>query len=596
MAPRYTLRFLAPAFPALFLITALRAQVPVIDSVFATDGRSTTPFPFSPIEVVTERVVELGTGGYLGIGGAYVPGVEIQAAFTKFDVCGVPDSTFGNNGFSYITGGPGWQMKPESGMELADGSLLIHGTTAQGFGAYSSNQPTLMKLNADGTLDTSYGTDGILRQGFPDGLSCGFGTGLITLPDGKLLGVACRSSNVNGGSQGLSLFRYLPDGAPDASFASGGAVHISKPDYAVGSEAHVIGDTMVLVAHGRVFGDFSQELRIELNAFDTAGNYITAFGANGLVDDTTVFAGNYGPWKFSSVLDDEDRLIVFGATTGNPNGFLLIRFLSDGTRDLSFGVNGRATVPQLGLPGGNPAMAVRMSILSDGTLLCIGQVSGQGGIMDTQWSRLTPDGDLLPGTNAVLPAELHGYQVSDVVELTNGRLLAQARGTAPAPIGQVQMRFADPAVIMPHITPDGPLLTVSGTGPGFQWQLDGDGIAGATGTTITPTGNGTYTVEMTDVFGCAVVSAPFEMLNVGLPEIDAASTVTVVGPDANGSLTVRTDATFDYAVVDVRGALLMSGLLRQGVNAVRVDALPAGAYALVLRSGAAQRTVRFAKT
>lgn len=568
------------------------AQVPSIDSVFATNGQLQTPFPFTVTEVNTERLLALSDGHFLGVGSAVVPGFDIQGVVTKYDVCGVPDPSFGNNGSAFVSGGGGWQMKFDGAAELADGSLLIHGTSAQGFGAYSSNRPTLVRLSADGQVDASYGTDGLLLRSFPDGISCGFGTHLIALPDGKYLSATCWDNNANGGAPGLSLFRYRADGAPDTTFASGGAVHISKSVAAPRAEAHVVGDTTILVAYGSRSGDFGQFIQIELNAFDTAGNYENTFGIGGLLADTTLFGGN-GRWGFSSVMDDQNRLVVFGTTfapDGN-NAFLVIRFLPNGARDLSFGENGRALVPKLSEPNTGNAFAARMKCMQDGTILCIGHISGQGGIMDTQWFRLTSDGTLVPGTNEVLPTDLHAYQISDMLGIDNGRLLAQARSQSPAPIGQVQLRFADPAVVMPHIALAGPSLEVSGTGP-FQWQLDGNDIGGATGASFTPTQNGTYTVESTDVFGCTGTSAPFELTNVGIASIDDEH-ISVIGPDAHNRITVRTKEPLRYTIMDASGAQVGSGVVGQGV--IDVGSLATGTYLLVLGNEQQRRTVRFAK-
>lgn len=585
-----------PLVLSMLVSQAAVAQTPSVDSVFATNGQMATPFPFTAIEVTTERMLPIHDGHYLGIGSAIVPSFEIQGVLAKFDVCGVPDATFGDNGFVYIPGGAGWQMKLEGGVELADGSLLVHGTTAQGFGAYSSNRPTLVKLSPDGQLDPSYGTDGILRRDFPGGVSCGFGTGFIPLPDGKLLSVACRDGNVNGGSPGLSLYRYAADGQPDPSFASSGGLHINKSVAAGRAEGHVIGDTTILVAYGGRTGDFGQFVRIELNAFDTAGNPVSTFGTGGVLEDTTLFGGS-GRWTFSSVLDEQDRLVVFGTTYApdNNNMFQVIRFLPDGTRDIGFGTNGRTLVPQLPVFAGGAALATRLVHMTDGTWLCVGHVLGQGGIADTQLFRLTADGQSIAGSNGLLQPELHAYQVSDVVEVTDGRLLAQARSQSPAPIAQMQMRLADPAVTMPHISPAGASLEVTGTGPDFHWYRDGAPVPGATGTVFTPTQNGTYTVEMTDVFGCTVFSAPLELLTVGVPMIGDASAIPLLALDANGMLAVHTDATFRYDLIDMRGARLDAGVVRQGTSTIRVDGLSAGTYLLVLRSEQDRRILRFAK-
>ncbi|HRF79186.1 MAG TPA: hypothetical protein PL070_03790, partial [Flavobacteriales bacterium] len=107
---------------------------------------------------------------------------------------------------------------------------------------------------------------------------------------------------------------------------------------------HLVGDTMILVAYGR---RFVNTVRMEISAYDTAGVALPAYGSNGAVLDTTDFFGADGNINdFQSVLDSEGRLTILG---GNAQANIqLIRFMPNGTRDASYGENGRVLVPYLG--------------------------------------------------------------------------------------------------------------------------------------------------------------------------------------------------------------------------------------------------------
>ena len=62
---------------------------------------------------------------------------------------------------------------------------------------------------------------------------------------------------------------------------------------------------------------------------------------------------------------------------------------------------------------------------------------------------------------------------------------------------------------VPVITPSGSLLT-SSPAANYQWLLNGQPIAGATGQTYQTTGPGSYTVQVTDAAtGCVVTSEPY---------------------------------------------------------------------------------------
>lgn len=68
------------------------------------------------------------------------------------------------------------------------------------------------------------------------------------------------------------------------------------------------------------------------------------------------------------------------------------------------------------------------------------------------------------------------------------------------------------------ITADGPVLTAN-DGVSWQWYLEGEAIAGATGQTYTPTESGNYTVEVTDVNNCTALSeaVAFTYVSINMP-------------------------------------------------------------------------------
>ena len=94
--------------------------------------------------------------------------------FSAFLLCGLTtvktpaapgdlDPTFGSGGkvFSTVTG-----MDPTRGMALQpDGKIIIVGSV---LGADSTQDFLVIRLNADGTRDTQFGTNGVVRVPFDD--------------------------------------------------------------------------------------------------------------------------------------------------------------------------------------------------------------------------------------------------------------------------------------------------------------------------------------------------------------------------------------------------------------------------------------------
>jgi hypothetical protein len=567
-----------------------QAQLPTLDPVFGVNGVLQVPLQPGLQNAGPGRsgdLVALPSGGYLAIGTAFYSdgfGFTADGVAQKLDACGTPDPNFGVNGLKQYNGGSSWQVMPTHGAELADGSLLLVGTTSTGWGAVSQNRHTTMRVLADGTLDATYGTSGFIRHDAPDGVSSTYGRDMIAVPNGKFLAAAVRSSNVSGGSSGLALYRYLANGEPDLDFGSGGSVQVSKPEFAYMVRTHLVGDTMILVAYGR---RFVNTVRMEISAFNIAGEIVPAYGASGAVLDTTDFFGGNGTINdFQSVLDSEGRLTILGVNAQAE--ILLIRFLPNGSRDLTYGENGRVLVPHLG--SNVMPTAGQLKVLVNGDVLALVHAGTTGNVRTTQWIRLTAEGDVL--NNDIQPWLSFGFvQASAVVELEEGRWLVNAASEFPS--GMSVRRFSLDLVVMPSISLSGSSLLGAGSGPGFQWYLDGNAINGATTNTFEPIMNGTYTLEMTDALGCTAMSAPFQLLNVGVQALDPASVIVVSGPDAYGMLSVRGEGAITYELLDARGVRLKTGNMASGIGQIASAELATGTYVLVLRSAKGRQVFRF---
>ncbi|MEO8067543.1 MAG: T9SS type A sorting domain-containing protein [Flavobacteriales bacterium] len=120
----------------------------------------------------------------------------------------------------------------------------------------------------------------------------------------------------------------------------------------------------------------------------------------------------------------------------------------------------------------------------------------------------------------------------------------------------------------------------------IQWFLNGAPLSGAIGVVYTSPVSGTYTASMTDEFGCAQVSAPFEVINVAVAEADEAQLRAFPDPFNDATVLLsRTvlDADATILVIDLHGRvvrtmhgsgthelLIERGDLRSGLYTVRV--------------------------
>ena len=128
----------------------------------------------------------------------------------RYNANGTPDTSFGNGGKLTLAGvdvGQGLVVQP-------DGKLVLVGTMLQA-AAPATSRFVLMRLMADGSPDTSFGTAGTASTALSENASA---SGLALQADGKLVVVGTRALSAN---PNFIVARYNTNGALDTSFGNG---------------------------------------------------------------------------------------------------------------------------------------------------------------------------------------------------------------------------------------------------------------------------------------------------------------------------------------------------------------------------------------
>lgn len=155
-----------------------------------------------------------GTAGIIAAGYQPVPGRDTEPVVYKLTDSGELDATFGTGGVfdSYLL-----DEQAETYAARLQGDKLV--TTGYGRSTAAETTDILsLRLAADGTLDTSYGTGGMVRidvGGFADN-----SRNLVVLPDGRIVlsgGGRPTADNVDG-----FIAMLMPDGKPDTAFSPTG--------------------------------------------------------------------------------------------------------------------------------------------------------------------------------------------------------------------------------------------------------------------------------------------------------------------------------------------------------------------------------------
>ena len=217
----------------------------------------------------------------------------------------------------------------------SDGKIVAagHCYTAQG-PAFA-----LARFNPDGSADTSFGSGGKVDTDFFNSGSTG--RAVVIQSDGRILLAGAAIGN-------FALARYSSDGTLDPTFGEGGKVTTdfqSGIDWA--TAVFIQPDGKILAAggsaHGAAGGDFA------LARYNTDGSVDPSFGENGTV--ATDFFGNYDS-AYGVLLQPDGRILATGyALTSadySSSDFALARYNSNGSLDTSFGFNGKVSTDFFG--------------------------------------------------------------------------------------------------------------------------------------------------------------------------------------------------------------------------------------------------------
>jgi uncharacterized delta-60 repeat protein len=244
----------------------------VLDTSFSEDGRDLVPFSHPPDSGGTINGHFLDTTDDGGVLLRVWSPFPGLEELVKLDADGAVDESFGDNGFINSPD----ETSTMSALWTSRG-LIIVDSRIDGSGTEGGDSVRLTRYESDGrTLDTSFGDQG--TREFP------FLNGLTEDADGKLLFVA----GPVGGTQPITrrLYRLNEDGSPDATFGDAGSVALDPAAATSNSgNVHIDADGRIFVVAGDKFYRFS------------------AAGAREFVADLATFADGL------FTLDSQDRLL-----------------------------------------------------------------------------------------------------------------------------------------------------------------------------------------------------------------------------------------------------------------------------------------------
>ncbi len=182
-----------------------------LDASFGTSGKVTTPIGTQSDNAYG---IALQTDGKIVVAGSATTSFNSDFALVRYNTNGTLDTSFGTGG--KVTTPIGSAADTANAVALqADGKLVVAGYSNNG----TYNDFALVRYNSDGNLDSTFGTGGKVTTPVDSGHSYAYG--IVIQQDGKIVlaGYSYNSSN-----EDFALVRYNTNGTLDTTFGTNGKV------------------------------------------------------------------------------------------------------------------------------------------------------------------------------------------------------------------------------------------------------------------------------------------------------------------------------------------------------------------------------------
>ncbi len=246
-------------------------------------------------------------GKILLAGYAKPTGLLNNGAIIRLDANGVLDPSFGTNGV-FINDLSTPDDDRIEVVALDNSNNIILGSTIIGtnFNPIVIGRIFLNRLLPNGTLDTTFGTNGNLQLSFPTSNFPQI-TQLIVQTDGKYL---IAGNDHVGSNDKCFIARYNPDGTIDTNFNSTGLLILN------GNKNPVL----TIQTSGKIIGSLDKEIFVpsftntrQLFQLNTDGTFDTTFGINGIYNDLpNILNGGNG-----IMIQSDNKIVVTGRSNDN---------------------------------------------------------------------------------------------------------------------------------------------------------------------------------------------------------------------------------------------------------------------------------------
>jgi uncharacterized delta-60 repeat protein len=554
------------------------------------DGTLDASFNFGTGANDNVQTIAMQSDGKIIIGGAFTSYNGItRRAIARLNVDGTLDATFNH--------GAGADNNVNTIAIQSDGKIIIGG----GFTSYNgTTKERLVRLNTDGTLDTTFNTGiGVNGDVYTTAIQS----------DGKI--IISGSFSFYNGIPINNIARLNADGTLDATFSPGSGVNNQIFTMAIQSDGKII-----------IGGAFSSYNGIQRNRIVRLNN-------DGTLDATFISVVGVSSNSLSSIVNttaiQSDGKIVIGGTFNSCNGTSrngIARLNIDGTLDVSFDSN----------IGADDEVSTT-AIQSDGKIIIGGNFTSYNGVGRNRVARirvlncnhsfssttettcdsyLAPDGQVYTtsGVKTAIIPNTAGCDSIITINLTIKSTTSSITETAcdgyTAPDGQVYTTSGIKTAVIPNAagcdstitinlsinpvdvssTINGTVITANASGAIYQWvncDNNNSPISGATNQSYSATANGSYAVIVAQG-SCSDTSACQQITTVGMNSVQPKAEISIYPNPVSTELTIDSEGckgekTFE--LINSIGQVVIKGSF-VGKTTVQTSDLAPGVYLIKL--------------
>jgi uncharacterized delta-60 repeat protein len=306
----------------------------------------------------------------------------------RFNADGKVDSTFGLNGV--VQTPINFMSSAEAIVIQPDGKIVVGGNYQTGDFA-NIYHLVIVRYKPNGSPDSTFGTNGMVtpEPGYVDELS-----DLKLQADGKIvIGGAIASIN-NLDFTSFLVGRFNNNGTLDVNFGTGGFTTTPVSFISEVKRIALLSDGSIIAAgQSGLYDSPNPDYRnFAIAKYNAQGNLDVSFGTNGFVE-TDVMTGA-ADFLQSLAVQPDGKIIVAGSLETN---HYLVRYQSNGSLDNTFGTNGKSI--HTSIPG-----SLHLTLRNDGKILTTVSMTGNGASTDFMMNGYLSNGgvDASFGTNGTL--------------------------------------------------------------------------------------------------------------------------------------------------------------------------------------------------